>query len=190
MHCDRLLFYHYNTEPRREQVPAGERSVTFGIPVTGEDFSGFRNFFTLNFIRKPIYNAYVLAAKLGRDVLDFEGGADNLFVLPTATEKGFAVMLTYADDFFTDKLPARTEALRFEQDITGRNVTVYCIDKHHTNPYTIYLEQGMEAPLSSEQIKVLREEGKLKPVAEFVGGKDDIQLELTANCMYVVTVED
>ena len=155
-----------------------------------KDFTGFRNFFTLNFIRKPIYNAYVLAAKLGRDVLDFEGGADNLFVLPTATEKGFAVMLTYADDFFTDQLPARTEALRFEQDITGRNVTVYCIDKHHTNPYTMYLDQGMEAPLSSEQIKVLREEGKLKPVAEFVGSKDDIQLELTANCMYVVTVED
>ena len=155
-----------------------------------EDFTGFRNFFTLNFIRKPIYNAYVLAAKLGRDVLDFEGGCDNLAVLPTATEKGLAVMLAYADEFFTDQLPVRTETLRFEQDITGRNVTVYCIDKHHTNPYTMYLEQGMAAPLSREQIKVLREEGKLKPVAEFVGSKDDIQLELTANCMYVITVED
>jgi hypothetical protein len=36
------------------------------------DFSGFRNFFTLNGIKKPIYNAYVLGAKLYDNLLQNE----------------------------------------------------------------------------------------------------------------------
>ena len=33
------------------------------------DFSGFRNFFTLNGYPKPIYNAFALASKLGTEKL-------------------------------------------------------------------------------------------------------------------------
>ena len=154
-----------------------------------EDFSGFRNFFTLNFISKPIYNAYRLAARLGEDLLLAECGNENVFVVPTKTEDGsYAVLLSYSSEYFEEDLPETEETLSFAEDITGRTVTVWCIDKETTNPYRLYQKMGVETP-NEEQLKLLREEGNMKPQQSFVAkAGDKISLRLTANCTYLVTV--
>ncbi len=146
-----------------------------------EDFTGFRNFFTLNFIAKPIYNAYILASRLKGTLLDATTEQENLFVLPTRDDNGdYAVLLTYCDKHFTENLPAVTQTLSFDQALTGKKVTVYCIDREHTNPYR--LSQGQDV-----SIRQLQEEGTLRPVSEFIA-KDpvEIQLLLTANCTYLI----
>ena len=152
-----------------------------------EDFSGFRNFFTLNFIRKPIYNAYVLAAKLHEQILREEHSAENLFVVPTRNDKGeYSVLLTYSSENFTEDIPVIEETIMFEETIKDKQVTVWCIDKNTTNPYRLFQTFGVETP-NEEQIKLLQEEGKLKPVLqEKYSGK--LKLSLTSNCTYLITI--
>lgn len=153
------------------------------------DFSGFRNFFTLNFIAKPIYNAYILASKLHKSLLDVKVENENVFVIPTKNEQGnYSVLLTYSSEKFHDNLPEISEELTFEDKIKDKKVTVYCIDKNTTNPYRMYEKMGLAADLTKEQIKFLREEGNLKPVAEF-DAKEKINLKLTSNCVYLVEVK-
>ena len=154
-----------------------------------EDFSGFRNFFTLNFISKPIYNAYCLAAKLGEDLLLAACGNENVALVPTKCDDGsYAVLLSYSSEYFEEDLPEIMETVSFDEDITGKTVTVWCIDKQTTNPYRLYQKMGVETP-NEEQIKLLREEGNMKPQQSFVAkAGDEISLCLTANCTYLVTV--
>ena len=47
------------------------------------DFSGFRNFFTLNFIAKPIYNAHLLTSKMGDLLVRTERDNENVFAFST-----------------------------------------------------------------------------------------------------------
>lgn len=161
-----------------------------------EDFSGFRNFFTLNFIKKPIYNAYILASKLGENLLLCSAdmttfvptGEDIVTVIPTKREDGsYAVLLCYGEGNFLIPAEDREEILQFEEDIQDKTVTVWCIDKEHTNPYR-YAEKMGWKDLTEEQIEILREEGNLKPI--FVGkGQKEIKLKLTAGATFLVTVE-
>ncbi|MBQ8396584.1 MAG: hypothetical protein IJX53_00115 [Clostridia bacterium] len=153
-----------------------------------EDFSGFRNFFTLNFIAKPIYNAYLLAAKLGEGLLEAEHAVEDLAVIPTKTaDGGYAVLLTYAGEHFEPDLPAITETLTFAEDIAGRQITVWRIDRETTNPYRLREREGMTAP-TAEQLNVLREEGRLRPVLSTVADGAPLPLCLTANSTVLVTV--
>ena len=41
---------------------------------------------------------------------------------------------------------------------------------------------------TEEELAILREEGRLKPMAEFVSDGDPIPLNLTANCTYLVEI--
>jgi len=152
------------------------------------DFSGFRNFFTLNFIKKPIYNAYILASKLGESLLTKENDRKNIFVVPTKNEKeDYAILISYSDKYMTDNLPEIEETVEFEQDISDKTVTIWCIDKEHTNPYRMFEKMGVEEP-DAEQIKLLREEGKMKPV-KVQKGNEKITLKLTPNATFLITVE-
>ena len=152
-----------------------------------EDFSGFRNFFTLNFIKKPIYNAYILASKLGEDLLKYSCENPHVYALPTKTEKGYAVMFTYAADNFNTTLADAQETLCFEGDIAGKKMTVWAIDKTYTNPYALYQNMGMGTPTKAE-LTLLREEGILKPVYQGEA-KAEVVFPLTANATYFVMVE-
>lgn len=154
------------------------------------EFSGFRNFFSLSFAPKPIYNAFVLGSRLYEKILSYENENENLYVIPTKNEKGsYAVLLTYSKHEFEEDLPEITEDLVFDEDISSKTVTVYCIDKNTANSYRFYEKMGKPEKLSEEQIKLLREEGNLKPVSQFVACKSDkISLRLTANSTYLVEV--
>lgn len=151
------------------------------------DFSGFRNFFTLNFIKKPIYNAHILASKLGENLLTAKCENENIFVVPTKTAEGYAVLLTYASEYHEENLPTIVEELEFAEDIADKTVTIWCIDKNTTNPYRMYEKMGVENP-SREQILQLREEGRMKPICTQTGAAA-ISLHLTPNCTYLITVE-
>ena len=155
-----------------------------------EDFSGFRNFFTLNFIRKPIYNAYCLAARLHEGLLSYETENQNIFAVPTKDENGnLAVLLTYSGEYFEETLPEITEEVTFGDDCNGKTVTVWCIDKNNTNPYRMWERDG-KPTIEGDEITKLREEGKLKPTAQFFyNDSDKFTLKLTPNCTYLVTAE-
>ncbi len=131
------------------------------------DFTGFRNFFTLNGIRKPIYNAFALASKLHEFLLDGQTDHNGLSVFPTKNESGdMSIMLAYASPSFDQSMPEITDAIKIN-GITGRyRVTQWIIDETHTNPYGVYRKESMPKDLSEKQIMRLREEGILKPVFE------------------------
>lgn len=156
-----------------------------------EDFTGFRNFFTLNYIAKPIYNCYVLASKLGDNLLDYYVDNEKIAVVPTKDECGnYAILLSYASETFEDSIPNLEQIVKFDENVIGQKVTVWCIDKHTTNPYRLCQRMGKEEPDTEEEILTLREEGKLKPVYESIlSKKDEIKLHLTPNCTFLITVE-
>lgn len=170
----------------QRQLPISKMLICLsGQHEMTEDFTGFRNFFTLNFIAKPIYNAYILAARLKDSLVNAVTEQENLFVLPTQDGAGnYTVLLTYCDRHFEDTLPAVTETLSFDRDLTGKQITVYCIDREHTNPYR--LSQRQDAT-----VRQLQEEGILHPVQEFIAAEPvSLRLELTPNCTYLIQTSE
>ncbi len=152
------------------------------------DFSGFRNFFTLNFFAKPIYNAYILASKLHENLMEVKSDNENVYIIPTKNDKDeYAVLLSYSSENFEEDLPEIVEEITFDTDLTGKKATVYCIDKNTTNPYRLYQKKGI-TELSDADIKELREEGQIKPVSEYTVS-DKIALKLMANSVFLITIE-
>ena len=151
-----------------------------------EDFSGFRNFFTLNHFAKPIYNAYLMASRLGNLLLSAEVENEYLSVIPTKTSDGsYSVMLSYSSKYFREDIPEYTEELCFEERLEGKKLIIYCIDKEHTNPYRLAERMGVIFP-NDEQKKLLREEGKMKPIFEGAYDGAPIKMKLTANSTYLI----
>ncbi len=158
-----------------------------------QDFSGFRNFFTLNFIKKPIYNAYILMSKLYDGLLAYEVDRENVSLIPTQSGENHAVLITYATENFDGKLPTVTESVCIHGVKGERNVTVWRIDETHTNPYGLYCRKGFTKDLTPEQLAVLQEEGTLKPAATFTAtpnanGDITFDLDLTDNGMVLITL--
>jgi len=154
-----------------------------------EDFSGFRNFFTLNFIKKPIYNAHILTSMLGDGLLSVNKDNKNIFVIPTKDESGsYAVILSYCSELFEENIPSITETMTWDESIVGKTVTIWCIDKAHTNPYRLFQKMGTDVP-NEDQIRALREEGIMKPIAEFKAMENAVHLDLTPNATFLVTVK-
>lgn len=153
-----------------------------------KDFTGFRNFFTLNFIAKPIYNAFYLTAKLKENLLEgYE--KDNLFIMPTKDDnKNYALLLSYSNDNF-EEIKDRKETITFSEDLSDKKCTVWYIDKFTTNPYRVFEKMGSPEHLTKEQIEALKEEGNIKPIKEFVLKDDKLELTFTANSTYLVTIE-
>jgi len=154
------------------------------------DFSGFRNFFTLNFIAKPIYNAHILSGKLKKYLTEYECDNENIDLLPTVADDGsLAVMLTYSNENFTEELEEKEENVSLPSCVKGKSLKVYCIDKRNTNPYRLYERMGIDVPCEKE-ILALREEGRLKPVIENKCiDSENISLHLTPNSTFLLLVE-
>ena len=131
-----------------------------------EDFGGHRNFFSKSFYPKPIYNAHVLANKLGNEKLyhyaDFS--EERISVLPSrCSEDGrISVLICYADPYFVSSLPDIDTGIAFE-GLDG----IYCvkkqvIDRTHANAYTKFKELGRPQNPSEEIKAIIREAGELK----------------------------
>lgn len=186
------VFAAYYVKTISEFIKRDYRISKMMICLSGQhemqtDFTGFRGFFTLNFIKKPIYNAYILASKLREGLLSFECENNNLHVIPTKDENGnYAVLLSYSGEFFEDDIETLNENLSFEEELVGKTVTVYRIDKETTNPYRVYQRLGL-SDLSAEDIAMLRRVGEMKPVhTGTLNG--DLELTLTPNSTYLISV--
>lgn len=176
-----------------EKVPVSKMLICLsGQHEMTTDFSGFRNFFTLNFIKKPIYNAFILGSKLGDGLLACEGKRENMSVLATKHEDGgFAVMLAYASQRFNEKLDGVSEELALEGISGKRTVRVWCIDELHTNPYALSLRENIGDNPTGEQIERMREEGILKPLCEYEKNFDTdntVTVEFTDNALVLVEI--
>ncbi len=135
------------------------------------DFSGFRNFFTLNFYPKPIYNAYVLAGKLGSEKLfhisDLTSGNitdEHFSVMPTKHSDGhISTLICYADGEFRINLPAAETEVKFENIDKAYNVIRYVIDKNNANAITKYNELGCPDNPTDAQKKEISDFASLMP---------------------------
>ena len=158
------------TRLTRNTVPISKLMICLsGQHEMVTDFSGFRGFFTLNGIKKPIYNAYALAAKLHENILENENDHNGLEVLATKDHgETVSILLSYSSEFFDKPMPHIDDAVCIEGVEGKYRVTVWCIDESHTNPYTRMLRENMkEDALSQGDIQLLREEGQLKPLAQY-----------------------
>ena len=152
------------------------------------DFSGFRNFFTLNFITKPIYNVHLMTSKMGDLLVESKVDNQNVFAVSTKDDNGnYATLMTYCSEHFEENLPDVEEKITFAEDILDKTVTVYCIDKNHTNPYRMW-ERAGKSEMTEELLRALREEGKLKPV-KIQNGSEPLTVKMTPNCTYLITVK-
>lgn len=149
------------------------------------DFSGFRGFFTLNGYPKPIYNAYVLAARLGENRLSVEGAEGGLSALATEREDGrLAVLLSYSADNFSEDIPNLDLSLQ----IPGRLAKIWRIDKYHASAMHAWRICGSpEKPTDKEREKI-NEMASLSAVSVEINGK--INLTITPNCVILVETEE
>ncbi len=154
-----------------------------------EDFSGFRNFFTLNFIRKPIYNAFVLASRLGGELIHCGTETAGLAVVPTRRGNGdLAILLSYSGEHFEEDLPALQETVALPDGCKGMRVTEWRIDRETTNPYRLYQKMGA-GRMDEKTLKALREEGTHRPVRQFVFDGSPVLLMLGANATVLIEIE-
>ena len=186
------VFAAYYVKTISEFIKKDYRISKMFICLSGQhemqtDFTGFRGFFTLNFIKKPIYNAYVLASKLHEGLLPFECENDSLHVIPTKDENGsYSVLLSYSGEYFEEDIETLKEKISFEEELVGKTVRVFRIDKETTNPYRVYQRLGL-SDLSAEDIAMLRREGEMNPI--YTGKLEgDAELTIGANSTYLITV--
>lgn len=138
-------------------------SGSHGLKV---DFGGHRNFFTKNFYPKPIYNAFVLAAKLGSEKLMHYAGLDceDLSVMATRHGDGhMSILLAYADDLFIRQLVPLNLEINFAGMGERYRVTGWRIDADHANAIRKFKELGQPADPTPEQKAAIREFGALRP---------------------------
>jgi Zn-dependent M16 (insulinase) family peptidase len=77
------------------------------------DFSGFRNFFTLNFITKPIYNAHLMTSKMGDLLVQSKMDNEHVYAVSTKDEQGnYSTLLTYCSKHFEEDLPEILEVVQ------------------------------------------------------------------------------
>lgn len=152
------------------------------------EFTGFRGFFTLNNAAKPIYNAFVMASKMGGLILDSKVDNKNVFAVPTKNENGdLAVLISYSSDDFEENLPNLEETLEFSGDLSNKTISVFCIDKNTTNPFRLWEKEGCPE-LDENMISRIREESRLKPITT-LNSTNSLKIKLTSNCTYLITVK-
>jgi len=158
-----------------------------------EDFGGHRNFFSKSCYPKPIYNAHVLANKLGDEKLHYYTERDHdeyVSVLPSrhSADGHMSILLCYADDTFTAKRPTDDFEVKFSNLDQEYKIVKYVIDKTHANAYTKFLELGGPQNASAEVQQQIRDAGAL--VAEECGTvspqNEFITLTMTENAVVLL----
>ncbi|MBO5218458.1 MAG: hypothetical protein J6C52_03445 [Clostridia bacterium] len=154
------------------------------------EFNGFRSFFTEHFIPKPIFNGYRLLAKLHEDIVMSERQG-NLDLLATKKGGDYAIMLTWADESYSEALPALDETLSLP--LAGRyRVTTWIVDRDHVNPYRMWQREGMPERPDEAQLARLRAEGVLRSadVREIeADGELRIGAAMSANGLMLLEIE-
>ena len=126
------------------------------------EFWGYRNFFTPNGYPKPIYHAFVLAAKLGSEKLCFYFPdktllADRLSVMPSRHEDGhMSILMAYGDDDMIRQLTPGDVTLELHGLDKAYRVRRYLIDSEHANAIAKYRELGCpDAPTEDQKAAIM-----------------------------------
>ena len=130
-----------------------------------EDFGGHRNFFSRSFYPKPLYNAYVLAAKLGDQKLYYYTNKkyQDVSIMPTKHPDGhISILMAYGDDFLKRQLADKEVQIDLSGLAGKYSAKLWRIDKNHANCYTKFLELGSPQDPTEEQKEIIRAAGTLK----------------------------
>lgn len=153
------------------------------------DFSGFRNFFTLNGYPKPIYNAFALASKLGTEKLGFAGLDFDPFVsvFPTRHPDGhLSVLLAYSSQHFDYVLPDLPITMRIEGFTGTHRYRKWVIDKNHSNSYSAYLSLGSpDKPTEQQKQQIINMGSNSFSEGELF---DTVDFELTNNSVVLIEI--
>ncbi len=155
-----------------------------------KDFDGYRTFFTANGYRKPVYNGYALAARLGSRLLfsESEDSAASAVVIPTADADGSVRILcaNFEDDYYRtiDNLPM---VLR----LSGMNGTYrlchWRIDRTCSNSYSKWASLGcpqLPSMLERDMIRSAGELSRYQPERTVTAdGAFELELLLTQNAV-------
>lgn len=153
-------------EMPKRQIPLSKMMICLsGQHDLDRDFEGYRSFFTLNDYKKPIYNGYVLMAKLGDRLLTHQSDQieAGVGVIPTKDDNGcYKIALYHSDDDFSKKLGNKRVSLHLE-GIEGRyRIRHYRLDHTHSNAYTMYKELGSPSQPTQQQREAIQQAGELK----------------------------
>ena len=142
------------------------------------EFTGFRGFFTLNHIPKPIYHAYTLAARMGDTLLDAEDGqSEDLTVIPTLKADGtVSLMMVYANENLDTKLPDLDLTLELAGLGNKTHAKIRRIDKENANAYAIYENMGKPEILSDDDIRSIRNQSRLSATEEEYTGELNLHM--------------
>ena len=156
------------------------------------DFSGFRSFFSLNSYPKPIYNAFVLAGKLGEEKLHYFVNwiTQHISVMPTKHSDGhFSVLIAYADGDFRTELPEIDAPVYFNGIDKAYKVKKYVIDKNHANAIEKYRELGCPENPTEEEKKTIYDFGSLKAEDAGIVSPENCKIDLALTNNSVVLLE-
>lgn len=165
-----------------------------GQDSNDKDFLGYRNFFTKNGYAKPIYNAFVLAGKLGEEKLNFFTPVRTLgtawtSMMPTKHVDGhMSILMSYAND----DLNPNIESCETTVEVLGLDRTYrvrkYIIDAEHANAIYKYRQLGCPDEPTEEQKKAIREFGELKEedVGKVSAEENSIQFEMPGNSVVLL----
>lgn len=124
------------------------------------DFDGYRSMFTMSGFRKPIYNGFVLASKLGKIRLV----CDEAECIPTVNEKGDVVIALYHGG---ESPLAEPEPKKISLQIRGLQgsylVRKSVIDRCHSNSYRYWQSIGAPKEINLELQKKIKEAGYIVP---------------------------
>lgn len=129
-----------------------------------KNFDGYRSFFTLDHFKKPIYNGFAMAAKLGSVYIDstISEKNQNLGVIATKDDaENYKIMIYYTDEEIDSKLNNVRVKLNLEH-LTGEyRLRHYRIDHNNSNSYTKYLELGSPITMGQKEKEAVFKVGEL-----------------------------
>ncbi len=149
------------------------------------DFDGYRSFFTKSGFAKPIYNGFVLSAKLGTTLLKNDG--ENC--ISTVDPNGNAVVALYnggenpSDNPGTETVQLNIEGLEEEYNIRKSVINAYS-----SNSYGYWKSIGSPENLTGDLIKKIDDMGNINTTDEGVtsGEKYSSQVTLNGNCVVLI----
>lgn len=155
-----------------------------------KDFDGYRTFFTAGGYKKPVYNGYALAARLGSRLLysEPEDSAASAVVIPTAGEDGSVRVLcaNFEDDYYRtiDNLPV---VLRLEGMSGSYRLRHWRIDRTCSNSYSKWAALGCPQQPSMLERDMIRSAGELSQYLPertvSADGVFELELVLTQNAV-------
>ena len=177
---------------RKKNIPVSKMLICLsGQHWLKKDFEGYCNFFTLNGFKKPIYNAYVLGAKLYKNRIDVDFQDENLGVIATKENEKYAFLFYNS----TEEIGRENEE-DITVEIKGLNrekkVTFYEIDKEKANSYTKYLELGSPVYPDQWERELIKQAAEFVPVTKTVNFEEkgtSLQLKMTTNSVKLAIIE-